>query len=74
MTISELLSSFLALDEVQQREFLARAYEAVQVLPFDEEWIQEVQHRSAEADAGRMESYDWETASKLVRDKYMPDA
>lgn len=72
MSIDELFNSFLSLDADQQNEFLDRAFAVRHALPFDSEWLDEIQRRSAEVDAGRAELQDWQDVRQEMHRKHFP--
>lgn len=72
MSIDELLSSFMSLNDDERTIFLEQALAASQSLPFDPAWLDELEYRAAEVDAGRMPTEDWNEARQRVHTKYFP--
>lgn len=68
--VDELLQSALALPDDEQLELAAALNASLDergLQPFDEAWLTEIQRRSDEFDAGRMETASWHEVKQKAR-------
>lgn len=68
--VQQLLQSALALPDEEQMQFVTALLAAVDergLRPFDDEWLAEVQRRSAEYDAGGVQPIPWAEVKEKAR-------
>jgi len=68
--VDQLLQRALALSDDQQLELAAALNAAVAergLRAFDDSWLAEIQRRSAEYDAGQVETAEWDDVKRLAR-------
>jgi putative addiction module component (TIGR02574 family) len=69
--VAQVLQAALELSLEERADFLDAFQTAVagkeNVLPFDEEWLAEIQRRSEAYDRGEMQSYTWEEVKKRLQ-------
>lgn len=69
--VDQLLKAVLGLSREEQADFLD-AYQIARCrvengLPFDEEWLEEIERRIAEVDQGEAKTSSWEEVKRRVR-------
>jgi putative addiction module component (TIGR02574 family) len=68
--VQQLLQAALALSDEEQLQLVAALVAAVDergLRPFDDSWLEEVQRRSAEYDAGGVEPIPWSEVKERAR-------
>ena len=69
--VAQVLQAALELSVEERADFLDAFQTAVaekeNVLPFDEEWLAEIQRRGEAYDRGEMQSYTWEEVKERLQ-------
>ena len=74
--VDQLLESALQLPDEEKLELLAALTTAIEergLRPFDDSWLEEIERRSAEFDAGKVSATPWEEVKQRVHRKVFGD-
>lgn len=74
--VDQLLESVLQLPDEEKLELLSALTTAIEergLRPFDEIWLEEIERRSAEYDAGKMTAAPWDEVKQRVHRKVFGD-